>query len=219
MGVHPGFSGIADILLKSICGHGNNGDGLCIRSVQRADSLGSGDSVHYRHHNIHDNHVKRTSRLAAEGVHGFLPIHCGSDDCALFLKNTLSDFQIQLNILHQQSLHTLKIDMLLKLRLVEVGILVNINPKLQCKFCPLVRPTIHFYRTAHHFHKFFCDRHAKAGPFVGSTGAVVLLGKGVKEAGQEFRFHTDARIFQLKAKMCAFSLTFCGLVKLPPSPI
>ena len=78
-----------------------------IRTIRnRADGFCDFITIHFRHHNIHKDHVEGVRRIFCEGFHCFLAIRGSGNPDSLFLQLNHCDLRIQIIILRQKDLHT-----------------------------------------------------------------------------------------------------------------
>ena len=100
--VHAGVAGFLAILVKSVRGHGDDGDGGFFAVVQRADVLRRFVAVHDGHLNVHQNEVIRTGGRILDGIHRLRSIVRGVDNRAFLFQNRLCDFLIQLDVIDEK---------------------------------------------------------------------------------------------------------------------
>ncbi len=105
MGVHAGLQRARHILVEDVCGHGDDRDGFRIRSVERADGGGGGETVHDRHTNVHENDIVPALRTGCEHVDSLLSVARMLGKHVLKLQQVCEDLGVLLDILcHEDAL-------------------------------------------------------------------------------------------------------------------
>lgn len=74
MGIHACGEALLCILVKGVCGHGDDGQRFRVRSVERANGLRSVNAVHHRHHHIHENRVECVRWIVLHDLHSLFAI-------------------------------------------------------------------------------------------------------------------------------------------------
>ena len=106
MHVHTGVKALLCVLMEGVRRHGDDRHGFRIRAVGCADFSGGGQTIHHRHHNVHQNRVERADRTFAEPVDRLLSVADDSHFRAFVGQQRLHDFGVQCVVLSQQQAQT-----------------------------------------------------------------------------------------------------------------
>lgn len=106
MFVHAAFMALFDVVLKGVCGHGEDGDDRSITAGETADLPARFIAVHDGHHDIHENEVIVAKGRFAEGFDGFDAILTGGDFHAFFFEEEDCDLAVQLIVFDEEDVKT-----------------------------------------------------------------------------------------------------------------
>lgn len=104
--VHAALMALFDVVLKGICGHGEDGDERSITAGEASDPPARLIAVHDRHHDIHENEVIVAKGRFAECLDSFRAIFTGGDLHAFFFKEIEYDLAVQLIVLDEEDVKT-----------------------------------------------------------------------------------------------------------------
>ena len=110
MAVHARIQAGLYIVGKDVGRHGNDRRALVgAFALKRADAAGSFQTVHLRHHHVHQNRVVGAGRGVLDGLQRLLAVGHSGDLRALFLQQRHGDLSVQLIVLGQQQVQALQI--------------------------------------------------------------------------------------------------------------
>ena len=183
------------VLREGVGRHCDDGNFLCVLSVQRADHPGGLVAVHNRHHDVHQDHVKFTGAAFFEYIQGFPAIPRLGHDGTLILEHKFRDFHIQPIVFRQKNMEAL--DRLLRcilLLLPLVPILIDLKRDPDHKGSPHTFFTFEGDGSPHFLDQLLGNRHSQACSRVFCAAAGILLCKGLKNTFLERLGHPDPRI-------------------------
>ena len=102
MGIHACGEALLCILVKGVCGHGDDGQRFRVRSVERANGLRSVNAVHHRHHHIHENRVECVRWIVLHNLHSLFAIRDDGYGRSFVGQQNLCDFGVERIVLDEQ---------------------------------------------------------------------------------------------------------------------
>ena len=112
MSVHTACQGTFHILIESVGAHCVNRNLFAILTIQIPDSPGCFQSVHFRHHNIHKDHIVISGNGFFHAPHSFFSVNCLLGFNSVIFKDSTDNFHIQLIILNHQDSFSREADLL-----------------------------------------------------------------------------------------------------------
>ena len=108
MGVHAGGKAFLGVLLEGVGGHGQDGDDLGVRAVQGANGPGGGQTVHLRHHDIHEDGVKGIRWVGLEGFDGLSAVVNDGHLSAFLCQENFCDLGVEFVVVCQQEMQPIQ---------------------------------------------------------------------------------------------------------------
>ena len=92
--VHAGVQTARDVLAEGVRRHGENRNGFRVRAVERTDGFRGGQTVHDRHHDVHQDKAERARRIAAEQLDRLRAVDGVRDERTLCAEQGIRDFAV-----------------------------------------------------------------------------------------------------------------------------
>ena len=202
MVVHARVNGLLHVLGEGVRRLGDDGDALRLRVAARADGARGSQTVHLRHHDVHQNRVER--RFAAlprrrKRRDGLLPVFDSGGLRPRAVQQILRDLAAQGVVLGQQDPHPVQVGQCLGLLAgLRRGVGVDLQRQLDDECRPLPQLACGGDRAAHAVDQFLRDGHPQTGALE-AVRRVPLLRERLVHVLQEFLAHADAGVLDRKA--------------------
>ena len=171
---HAGCETSFCIFLKCICSHCNDRNCFCIRPVHSTYGFCCCNTIHNRHHDIHQYGIKGSRRITFEVLHCLSSIFYNCNLGTVICQQHFYDFCIKLIILGCQQMQSTNIIFLsnfLILFLFPRNLKRNSNDKHR----PNSHLTCHLNTSIHLLNQSPGDRHSQTGSLVNTPGICFFL--------------------------------------------
>ena len=209
MSVHTACQGTFHILVESVGAHCVNRNLFAILTIQIPDGPGSFQSVHFRHHNIHKDHIVISGNGFFHAPHSFFSVNCLLGFNSVIFKDSTDNFHIQLIILNHQDSFSREADLL---RLAgDRSLLSAYRLKLHVKAeaASLTRLTFQLNIGIHHPHNSSADGKTKTSALFSCIFRIIRLLKLPENKLLFLRCNSNSIIPDLKIQIGKAFLFFC----------
>ena len=194
--VHPAFHRLLQVVVKSIGRHGDDRYRAAVFPLHTADRAGGLETVHDRHHDIHQDHIVSAGLSCTDPFHGLRAVIDTVHRKAPLLQQCQSDLRIQLIVFHDQNTTTLEGDLfLLCLRL---HILTFFQQNGETERAAFSQFAVQLNTASHHLDQTAADRKTQARALLLGRVPVGGLLKGTEHSLLVFLCNTDSRITHRK---------------------
>ena len=191
MRVHARFRGAQRVLSEGVRRQRDNGHGLRVRPVHRADLPAGLVSVHLRHHDIHQNVIIRADGRIFKRVHSFFAVGDHRRARPGLFQHQVEDFGVQLVVLCRQNTHVRQIELV-----PLAGFTGLVYFKRQRPFHGRARAelAVDLDVAARLIDDLFDDGQSEARALAAAAHAAVLLFKRLEHPLLEILAHAEARV-------------------------
>ena len=166
--VHARVDRILNILGKGVGRHSDNGDRAAVRAFGHLpDCPCRIVAIHPRHHNIHQDQIKRSGWIRGKQLDSLHAAHRARHLHALLLQQHFRDLCVEVVVLSHQHADTLQAHLCRRLvRYAWTDAVRQLQRDLHSESRADTLPALQCDRAAHQLHITLCDRHTEAGALI-----------------------------------------------------